>query len=175
QDDAGSSRRAVRRSGQAAPERQPALEREGSAGEIRDPVCRAAPRPWLDGDVAVAGPGRGFADELRVRAGEDSGGLRQLAASWPRSERTLGGKLGYDWPMNRRHFIGLLGSAAGWPIVARAQQAMPVVGYLGGSTPHRAEYQLRSIREGLREAGYINGQNVTFESRWAENRNGRLP
>ncbi len=77
--------------------------------------------------------------------------------------------------MNRRHFIGLLGSAAGWPIVARAQQAMPVVGYLGGSTPDRDEYQLRSIREGLREAGYINGQNVTFESRWAENRNGRLP
>ena len=62
------------RSGKAAPQRQPALEREGRAGEIRDPVRHPASRSRLDGDVAVARAGRGFADELRVRTGEDSGG-----------------------------------------------------------------------------------------------------
>ena len=69
---------------QAAPERQSALEREGRAGEIRDPVRHPASGPRLDGDVAVARPGRGFADELRVRAGEDSGRRGDDAAPWPR-------------------------------------------------------------------------------------------
>jgi putative ABC transport system substrate-binding protein len=79
--------------------------------------------------------------------------------------------------MHRRHFIGLLGgTVATWPLAARAQQpGVPVVGYLGGSTPDRDEYQLRALREGLREAGYTDGQNMTFEYRWAENRNERLP
>jgi putative ABC transport system substrate-binding protein len=92
-------------------------------------------------------------------------------------ERTLERKLGYDPPMNRRHFIGLLGGAsAAYPLAARAQQAgVPVVGYLGGSSPVRDEYQLRSLREGLSGAGYIDGQNVTFEFRWAEGQNDRLP
>jgi putative ABC transport system substrate-binding protein len=92
-------------------------------------------------------------------------------------ERTLERKLGYDPPMNRRHFIGLLGGAsAAYPLAARAQQAgVPVVGYLGGSSPDRDEYQLRSLREGLSGAGYIDGQNVTFEFRWAEGQNDRLP
>jgi putative ABC transport system substrate-binding protein len=92
-------------------------------------------------------------------------------------ERTLERKLGYDPPMNRRHFIGLLGGAsAAYPLAARAQQAgVPVVGYLGGSSPDRDEYQLRSLREGLSGAGYIDGQNVKFEFRWAEGQNDRLP
>ena len=60
-------------------------------------------------------------------------------------------------------------------MVARAQQPMPVVGYLGVSSIDRDSYQLRSLREGLREAGYIEDQNVKFEFRWAEGRNDRLP
>jgi putative ABC transport system substrate-binding protein len=92
----------------------------------------------------------------------------------------LGRKLGYDRPMNRRHLISLLGTAAAasfvsWPRTARAQPAMPVVGYLGVSSSDQDSYQLRSLREGLREAGFIEGQNVAFEYRWAESQNDRLP
>ena len=65
--------------------------------------------------------------------------------------------------MNRRHFIGLLGGAAALGRSPRARnRPMPVVGYLGGSSPDRDEYQLRAFREGLSEAGYIDGQNVTI-------------
>lgn len=78
--------------------------------------------------------------------------------------------------MNRRCLIGLLGGAAAFPLVARAQQVgVPVVGYLGGSSPVRDEYQLRSLRQGLNEAGYIDGHNVKFEYRWADSQNDRLP
>ena len=79
--------------------------------------------------------------------------------------------------MNRRHIISLLGGAvATWPLAARAQQAgVPVVGYLGGSSLARDGYQLRSLREGLSQAGYTDGQNVKFEFRWAEGQNDRLP
>jgi putative ABC transport system substrate-binding protein len=91
-------------------------------------------------------------------------------------ERSIERKLGYDRPMNRRHFIGLLGGAVAWPLAAHAQQAaVPVVGYLGTSSLARDEYQLRAFREGLSEAGYIDGQNVKFEFRWAEGQNDRLP
>ena len=66
--------------------------------------------------------------------------------------------------MNRRCLIGLLGGAAAFPLVARAQQVgVPVVGYLGGSSPVRDEYQLRSLRQGLNEAGYIDGQNAVID------------
>jgi len=78
--------------------------------------------------------------------------------------------------MKRREFMGLLGGAAvsAWPLVARAQQAMPVVGYLGVSSADQDGYQLRSLREGLSEAGYVEGQNMKFELRWAEGQNDRL-
>ena len=79
--------------------------------------------------------------------------------------------------MRRRDFITLVGGGAvAWPLVARAQQAaMPVVGILAGAAPEANAIRLRAFREGLRTAGYVEGQNVKIEYRWAEAHTGRLP
>ena len=79
--------------------------------------------------------------------------------------------------MHRREVITLLGgAAAAWPLAARAQQpGMPVVGLLLGGTPAADSYRVDAIRRGLIEIGYVEGQNVTLEYRWAENQYQRLP
>src|SRR5215467_13748168 len=79
--------------------------------------------------------------------------------------------------MHRRDFIKVVaGSAATWPLAARAQQgAMPVVGYLSSYSPEEGESRAAAFRRGLQEAGYVVGQNVAIEYRWADQQNDRLP
>jgi len=79
--------------------------------------------------------------------------------------------------MKRRDFLALVGGAAvGWPLAARAQQRpMPVVGFLGSASPDLWAARLRAFHQGLGETDYIEGHNVAFEYRWAEDQNDRLP
>jgi len=76
----------------------------------------------------------------------------------------------------RRELLAALGGAAAWPLAARAQQsAMPVVGYLGTGSPEALMDRVAAFRKGLGETGYVEGQNVAIEFRWAQNEYRRLP
>jgi putative ABC transport system substrate-binding protein len=77
--------------------------------------------------------------------------------------------------MRRREFMALVGGTAAWPLAARAQQPMPVIGFLGILSPDLYEVRLRAFHQGLKETNYVEGQNVEIEYRWAEGQNSRLP
>jgi len=82
--------------------------------------------------------------------------------------------------VKRREFITLLGGATAapsllWALVARAQQAVPVIGYLGSQSPGPMVHVVAALQEGLKETGYVVGQNVTIEFRWANDQYDRLP
>jgi putative ABC transport system substrate-binding protein len=78
--------------------------------------------------------------------------------------------------MTRREFIALLAGGAAWPLAARAQQpAMPVIGFMAGSSPSALSQQVAAFREGLKEAGFSEGLNVAVEYRYGEGQLDRFP
>ena len=95
----------------------------------------------------------------------------------PRLSRYHALSLASGEAMRRREFVKLLGGAAAtWPLAARAQQpAIPVIGYLNSRSPEAVENRLRGFRQGLKETGYIEGENITILYRWADDRMDRLP
>ena len=77
--------------------------------------------------------------------------------------------------MKRREFIAALGGAAAWPLVARGEQSVPLVGFLNTQSPKGFAHYVAAFRQGLQETGFVEGTNVTIEYRWGEGDYGRLP
>src|SRR5215510_6091629 len=78
--------------------------------------------------------------------------------------------------LKRREFMTLLGGAAAWPLTARAQQrSPPVIGFINAGSPDAQSDRVRAFRQGLKDTGHVDGENITIEYRWGENQTDRLP
>src|SRR5262249_35926992 len=135
------------------------------------PSCSRLCRPHPQGREAGR-PARPSPDQIRAGSQhEDRQGAGDRCATAAPRPRRRGHR------MKRREVLTLIGgAAAAWPLAARAQQsAMPVIGFLNPTTPEALSEPMRGLRQGLKDAGFVESENLTIEYRWADNQAERLP